>query len=430
MKIFHGWRMVGAASAIQFLQAGLMHQAFGAYFSILNQEKGWSKTSLSGAAALQSAEAAIIGPALGWFIDRFGAQTMIRLGIVVFGIGFMLLSRIETLGGFYAAVLTIALGSSMCGFFPLNVAIIQWFEKKRARALSFVGLGLALGGVMVPVVAWAMELYGWRNTAFGSGIILIVLGLPLASVFRRRPEDIGETMDGEPPAVVRRPGGGSDAGLGGDGRLPGEADARPDFTARQALRTRAFWLIALGHGVALLIVTAVNAHAITHIRESLDYSVGEASWFITLMTMSQVVGVLAGSVIGDRFDKRRVAAGCMLSHAVGMLLLTYASGAAMLVGFAVFHGVAWGLRGPFMQAIRADFFGRRSIGMIMGLSALITALGQICGPMVAGAMADLTGDYRVGFTVLAAIVAAGSLLFLLARQPRLPAAVPPAGGGA
>ena len=180
MKIFYGWRMVAAGSGIQFLQAGLLHQAFGAYFAVLADERGWSKTALSGAAALQPMEAAVLGPVLGWIIDRFGPQGMIRIGIIVFGAGFILLSRIETLAGFYAAFIVIALGASLCGFFPINVAIIHWFEKRRARALSVLALGLALGGAFVPVVAWSMQGFGWRATAFASGVLAILVGWPLA----------------------------------------------------------------------------------------------------------------------------------------------------------------------------------------------------------------------------------------------------------
>jgi MFS family permease len=75
-----------------------------------------------------------------------------------------------------------------------------------------------------------------------------------------------------------------------------------------------------------------------------------------------------------------------------------------------------------MQALRADYFGRNAIGMIMGLSAVIVALGQIAGPLVAGTLADLTGNYRLGFTVLALIAGTGSVLFLMARPPEQPPA--------
>jgi MFS family permease len=162
-------------------------------------------------------------------------------------------------------------------------------------------------------------------------------------------------------------------------------------------------------------------HAIPHMKEGLGYTLGQASLVITLMTVSQVGGVLVGWAIGDRFEKRYVAALCMLMHSSGLLMLTYANGTVMLVAFAILHGSAWGLRGPFMQAIRADYFGRRSIGMILGLSAMIIVIGQIGGPMVAGIFADLTGNYRAGFTTLAIMAGLGSLFFMLAKRPVLKA---------
>ncbi|MBI3918619.1 MAG: MFS transporter, partial [Betaproteobacteria bacterium] len=99
-------------------------------------------------------------------------------------------------------------------------------------------------------------------------------------------------------------------------------------------------------------------------------------------------------------------------------MLTYATSPVILAISALVHGAAWGLRGPFMQAIRADYFGRRSIGMIIGLSSLITVFGQIGGPIIAGAFADWTGNYRAGFTLLAVLAGLGSLFFLLAKPPK------------
>src|SRR5687767_14438292 len=145
-KTFYGWRLVAGGGSIQFLQSMLLNQAFGAYVAVLVEERGWSKTALSGAAALKSTETAVLGPALGWMLDRFGSQGMIRAGIVLFGIGLMLMSQTDTLVGFYAAFVVVALGSSMCSNFPVSVAIIQWFEKRRARALSMLQFGVRLGG--------------------------------------------------------------------------------------------------------------------------------------------------------------------------------------------------------------------------------------------------------------------------------------------
>ncbi|HXJ07871.1 MAG TPA: MFS transporter [Burkholderiales bacterium] len=416
-RLFYGWKMVGAATGLQFLQAGLMTQAFGGYVALLSEERGWSKTSLAGAAALQQMEVALLGPVLGWLLDRFGPRLFVRAGVVLFGLGLMALSRIDTLPAFYACFVLIALGTGFCGFFPLNVAIIHWFERSRARAMSSMSLGLAFGGIVVPLVAWSLQTHGWRATALGSGILAIVIGLPLASMIYNRPEDKGEVVDG----------GSSKAGP----QATGTASQNPqsgtrDFTAREAVRTPAFWLLSLGHGFALFVVHAVTVHAITHLKEGLGYSLEQAALVISLVTLSQVGGVIVGWSIGDRYDKRLIAAACMLMHMTGLLMLTYAANAAMVFAFALLHGMAWGLRGPFMQALRADYFGRSAIGMILGLSFLIIMIGQIGGPMIAGLCADLTGDYRLGFTLLALLVGLGSVFFLAAKKPARPTSASPA----
>jgi MFS family permease len=409
MKIFYGWRIVMAGGALQCLQALLLNQAFGVYLAVLVEDRGWSKTAVAGAAALKSTEVAILGPVLGWAVDRFGSQIIVRIGIVTFGIGFMLLSQIDTLLGFYAAFVVVALGSSMFANSIVGVAIIHWFEKRRARALSALQFGSAVGGLFVFLVAASIQGFGWRATAFGSGVIAILIGWPLARIIRSRPQDHGETVDGlpPPPPAPREPG---------HAAVP----VRDGYSAREAIRTGAFWLIALGHAFSLLAVTAVNVHAVTHIKEGLGYSLAMATLVFTLVTVGQFIGVMLGWVIGDRYQKRYVAAVCMLMHAAGLLMLTYATSAVVLVIAALVHGTAWGLRGPFMQAIRADYFGRSSIGMIIGLSSLIMVFGQIGGPLIAAAFADWQGNYRMGFTILALMAGVGSLFFLMAKPPQRP----------
>ncbi|HKU45785.1 MAG TPA: MFS transporter [Burkholderiales bacterium] len=410
-KIFYGWYMVGAAVGLQFLQAGLVTQAFGAYLAVLSEEQGWSKTALSGAAALQQMEVALLGPVLGWLIDRFGPKIFVRAGVVVFGTGLCLLSQVNSLPTFYGAFIVIALGSSLCGFFPLNVSLIHWFERKRARALSAMSIGLAFGGIMVPLTASSLTTFGWRPTAFVSGLLMIGIGLPLAYVIRNSPHEHGEVVDGIPEEKPAE---------GKSDETP--ADNTRDFTAAEALRTSAFWLISLGHGFALFIVHAVSVHAITHLKEHLGYTVAAAALVISLVTSCQILGVLLGWWIGDRYRKRVLAGLCMLAHALGLLLLTYAVNWVMVVAFAVLHGTAWGLRGPFMQAIRADYFGRRAIGMILGLSFMIIVVGQVGGPIIPGIFADITGDYRLGFTILAVLAGLGSGFFFFARKPKRPLA--------
>jgi len=390
---------------MQFLLSSFLVQAFGAYVAVLSEQKGWSKTSLAAGAALQSVEGAILGPLLGWLVDRLGPRAMVHAGVVLMALGFACFGLVESLPGFYGAVLVLVVGGSLCGYFPFSVTLVHWFQRRRARALSLMSLGLALGGISAPAVGWAMQNFGWQHMAFASSVLFLAIGLPLARIVRRNPTEIGETMDGLPPAPPQEAHGG-----------PAPPPSR-SFTAAEALRTRAFWLLGFGHALALVVVTAVNVHAISHIKEGLGYTLPQAGFVITLMTLSQAVGVLLGAAKGDRWDKRHVAAGCMVAHMAGLLMLTWAVHPLMLGAFAVLHGVAWGLRGPFMQALRADYFGLQAIGMILGLSAILISIGQVAGPLIAGAFADATGSYRWGFTLLALLAGSGSLLFLAARKP-------------
>ncbi len=401
--------MVGAGFGIQLLAAGLLMQSFGAYVAVLQDNFGWSRAALAGAFSLLMLIGGVMGPFQGAFIDRYGPRMMMRVGLLLFGLGFMALSQINSILGYYAVYVVIAIGFRLGVFFPLSVAVVNWFERWRARALSTMSLGMAVGGLLVPLVAAALETFGWRPTAFVSGLLLIIIGLPLAQVIRHRPEDYGETIDG-----IREDPHPETGTKDTETAIP---RAERDLTLREAVRTPAFWLISLGHGSALLVVTAVNVHLISHLKQDLGYSVSDAALIVTLMTSVQMVGILIGGVLGDKFNKRMICAGAMFMHAIGLLLVTYSVALPMVIGFAVLHGAAWGLRGPLMQAIRADYFGRSSFGSIMGFSAFIIMFFQVLGPLIVGVMADAAGNYDLGFTVMALAAGFGSVFFLAAKQP-------------
>jgi MFS family permease len=359
---------------------------------------------------MQQIENGLLGPVQGWLIDRFGPRLSMRLGVIMLGLGFMVFSQIESLTGFYLAYLCMAIGSSLSGYFPFTVVIVNWFERHRSRALSAMQLGSGVGGLLVVLVAFALEHFGWRNTAFVSGVAFIVIGLPLVQMVRPQPESRdGSEENGRAQELPASQMSSRTPSPGNDG-----------FTLQQAMHTPAFWLISLGHGSALLIVSAVNVHVILHLTEHLDYSLALASLVVTAINGAQIAGTLIGGAIGDRYDKRLIAFACMAGHALGLALVAYATNVVMVFGFAVLHGTAWGLRGPMMAAIRADYFGRRSYSAILGTSSVITMFGSIIGPIVAGVLADHFDSYQVGFTVLAVLSGLGSVFFLMAKRPLAP----------
>jgi MFS family permease len=107
----------------------------------------------------------------------------------------------------------------------------------------------------------------------------------------------------------------------------------------------------------------------------------------------------------------------MGAHTAALVLLSVASHPAVAAAGAMLHGLAWGTRGPLMMSIRAEYFGRRSFATIEGFASLVTTVGLVIGPLLAGFIADALGDYRPGFVVLAFVTAAGAVFFLLARRP-------------
>jgi MFS family permease len=185
----------------------------------------------------------------------------------------------------------------------------------------------------------------------------------------------------------------------------------------EALRTRAFWLIAAGHASAVLTVSAVSLHLAPHLVQQLGMSLETAGTIVALVLIVSVVGRIAGGYLADRTNKRVLLVGSMISHTLGMLLLVYAGSMVQVFLFALFHGMAWGARAPTQNAIRAEYFGRKSIGLILGLGAVVVTLASVSAPIFAGWLADLRGDYRLAFTILAIMTALGSLFFAFAAKP-------------
>jgi MFS family permease len=136
-----------------------------------------------------------------------------------------------------------------------------------------------------------------------------------------------------------------------------------------------------------------------------------------VLTAFQLLGQVSGGYLGDLFNKRIICAACMFGHTGGLLMLTYAESLLGVLAFTALHGLGWGIRGPLMVSLRADYFGPRSFGTIMGFSSLIVMLGMSSGPIVVGYMADQSGSYESGFTLVALLSLLGSVCFVAATPP-------------
>ncbi len=405
---FNGWRIVRGGFAIQALHSGLVFNAFALIAVELRNEFGWSAGALGAAFALNRAESGLLGPIQGWMTDKWGPRAVLRLGAVIMALGLVAFATLDTLTEFYVFYLLVAAGSSLAGFLGITVAIVNWFERKRARALALAQMGFAVGGAFTFLVGIALQQFGWRITSLLSAALTLAVILPLSRHFDKRPEDIDQFVDGIDPADAE------------DGPSLPSTVSRVHFTASEAVRTRAFWFISLGHASALLVVGASMAHLGLYLEEERAFSTLHTAFVVGMLPAMMGVGQLLGGYLGDYVDKRILVTIAMLGHGFGMLLLALASNWILVWLFVLLHGLAWGVRGPIQSALRADYFGATSFGKIMGFSSMIVMLGMVIGPVVAGVLRDRTGDYQLGFVILAVVAGLGSVWFFFATPPTQP----------
>ena len=416
-KLFHGWFVVLGAFISQTLQSGFGFQGFGTFIIPLEQEFGWDKTTLSGARSLMQFENGLMGPVEGAFIDRFGSRITMAFGMFIFGLGLFLLGFIQSLWAYYVVFVIIAFGTSISGFLVLSTAINNWFRRKRTFALSLAQMGLGFGGIaLIPLLVWMQGEYGWRTAAIAAGIMVWSIGLPASLLMRRIPEQYGLLPDGDPPSTPFQ-------------RTQDVAAGRPtgggliDFTLGEALRTRAFWLLGIGHGMSVIAIGGAITHQFAHMEldEGVGLSRATAALVVTVLSAMNIVGRLGAGLTGDRFDKRYLAAAGTGGVAVAMVVLATAGTLWQAMTYAVVLGFFWGIRGPMMSSMRGEYFGRTHFGKIVGTSSLLVMPGSIFGPILAGLMFDIQGDYQLAFILLGAISAFGAISFLLIRPPSPPA---------
>src|SRR5690625_1126839 len=402
-RVFLGWWIVLVLMVMQGIQALLFFQSFGLYAPFWMAEFGWSRTTISLIHSLHRTESGLLGPLHGWLIQRFSPQRVVILGMALLGVGFIALGFVQNFGQFITVFLAMAVGASLSGFMSLMTLVVNWFERYRSRAMAIVGLGMSIGGLLVPALAWLLVTYGWRPVAIGSGVFYLLLAWPLGRILVSEPEVVGLRPDGE--AVGARP------------ELTAQLSRLKAKDAPQgahgALRTREIWLLSVGHSNALAFVGDVTVHFVLYVQETRGLAVTSAAALLTLITVCQMSGQIAGGFLGVRVDKRWLAAGGMAMHTAVMVILIWAGSAAAVAVAAILHGLAWGLRGPLMSAMRADYFGRRAFAMIMGYSSLVLMVGSVLGPLIVGVIADTTGQYSLAFAALAVIGSIGVVAFLL-----------------
>ena len=163
--------------------SGITFHGFGNFVIPLSDEFGWNRTTISAVIAIGRLQSGLIGPLEGWAIDRFGPRRMMLIGVPLLGLGFVALSRIESLTAFYIVYLLMISGGSSLGLgTPMIASVANWFRRRRGLAFGITWSGVGLGAPLVLLVGWMIDRFDWRDTAILLGVGIIVVGLPIASL--------------------------------------------------------------------------------------------------------------------------------------------------------------------------------------------------------------------------------------------------------
>jgi len=405
-KVFYGWWIVSACFFISIIMAGAVYYGFTSFIEPLEAEYGWSRTQVSLAASIRGMEMGLFAPLMGFLADRLGPRWPMFGGIFFAGLGFLLWSRVTSLGMFYVSFALLAFGVSACVGSVPGTAVANWFRRRMGTAVGITNSGLGLGGMLVFVITRLIDIYDWRMTLVILGLSMWIIGLPLALIFRDKPEKYGYLPDGDTSGVISS-----------DEELLIKETIERDVGVQHALKTRTFWHLTLAMTGQLIIISSILTHIMPYLS-SVGILRSVSSQAASILPLVSVVSRFGSGLLGDRFSKKRVTGGSFLLTAIGLLFFAFVSNEQvwLLVPFIIFYGLGFGSTMTMCAAMIRENFGRTNFGTINGIMLGIMALGSISGPLLAGWVFDTYDSYHLAWFTFAGL-ALVSLIVLITTPP-------------
>ena len=412
-NVFYGWAVVGTSALVSFAQVPMYGPVLSVFVTPIEQELGWARWETSVAFALGSLGGSVFSSIIGGQLDRYGARTAVVVaGMIITGVllGLAVMTEPWHFWGLFGLGRTAALAGVNLG---VTVALGNWFIRKRGRAVSFMSIGLRAGQAMVPlIIATPIILaYSWRHAYLALAVMTFVfIALPAWLFIRRRPEDFGLLPDG-----VRR----DEAAGRAAGASTQDADGEVSFTLAEAKRTASFWLLTLATMTVFFAQTAVNVHAVPSVE---DRGVSQAfsGAFVFIIMGTAALSAYGWGALMDKVHVRWGTALATVLSAVAMVLLLFADNIPMAIVFGVVFGLGTGGWTIAQTVIFANYYGRRHLGAIRGLSQLLAGPVSATGAILAGLIKDLTESYELAFLIFFVALVVVLLAVLLAKPPRKP----------
>jgi len=397
-EVFYGWFVVAACFLIN-LTLGETFWSFGVFFKPLEEEFEWSKTIVS-----SGYTAFLIGYALsivasGRLVDRLSPRPIVFLTGLIAGLGIALCSQVHSINQFRLFLFVAGVGAGPI-WTVTSSTVMRWFlgrERAGRLALAITITGVGVGAlVFAPLINYFIAHFGWRDAFLYVGIIFALI-LGASSVIIRRSPAVQEAS---PPR--------SDTDL-----LP--VRPAPPASVGRMISSPVFLGITLVVTAAIVSFQALTVHLSPYAQEA-GISAASAALALGLLGGFSIPGRILSGAISDAIGWRKTLALAMFGMAMSVLWLLFLDGRWMLYLFVLCYGICHGLRIPAQLGIVSDFFGVRSLGVLIGIT---TAVGQIAGafaPYLAGFIVDSTGDYALAFIIIMAVLMSAAIVSVLMRE--------------
>ena len=348
-------------------------------------------------------EGGLEGPLAGWATDRFGPRRMLIISATLTGVGFLILA---TVNSFLALLLVytglISLGYNIGFFQAMVVAANNWFIRRRTLAISILAASYRLcGAALTPLLALVVVSAGWRVGALVSGGLILAIAIPAGLFVRSTPESMGLLPDGDKPETI-------DAIERSTARSTALPARLRDYTVGEALRTPAYWVIALAHGLR----TAAFAGLVVHIVPIFVWKGLSQQAAANLWGLVALIGLPLTLFIGwgaDRWNKPAIMVTGMLCSAVGMTLLAQTNDARLFYVFVVLFAVGESI-GPVNWSILGENFGRKRFATLRGYLTAMSVLGAAM-PVLIGRLYDVGETYGPALVILSVLYATAAALY-------------------